>query len=238
MSYLDYARLESFDVRAFQVTRPYPVLNPEGLLTEYGYHRLLATLPPVEMMHPSFGKKRRHGQSPHDRWILEYRSRLAVSGAWHDFIAELQGARYRRWLGTMLGRRVFRLGFHWHYAPTGASVSPHCDSARKLASHIFYMNDSDWDPAWGGQTVVLDDGGMLSSRSAPAWEQFKSAMATVAVGNRSLLMTRRGDSWHGVRPLECPEGRMRKVFIVVVNDVFLSIPYLIQQRVLHRSSKY
>ena len=38
-----------------------------------------------------------------------------------------------------------------------------------------------------------------------------------AVGNDSLLFKRGEHSWHGVRELRCPEGRMRKVFIVVVN---------------------
>jgi len=39
----------------------------------------------------------------------------------------------------------------------------------------------------------------------------------VALGNRSLLFTTRNDSWHGVKAIQCPEDRMRKVFIVVIN---------------------
>jgi hypothetical protein len=36
-------------------------------------------------------------------------------------------------------------------------------------------------------------------------------------GNRSLLFARQGNSWHGVREIRCPEDRMRKVFIVVID---------------------
>ena len=31
------------------------------------------------------------------------------------------------------------------------------------------------------------------------------------------LMLRTDHSWHAVRPIECPEDRLRRVFIVVVN---------------------
>ncbi|MHB1959739.1 MAG: hypothetical protein ACYCO5_11980, partial [Acidobacteriaceae bacterium] len=36
-------------------------------------------------------------------------------------------------------------------------------------------------------------------------------------GNESLFFQRTEHSWHGVRPLECPSGRLRKLFIVTVN---------------------
>ena len=30
-------------------------------------------------------------------------------------------------------------------------------------------------------------------------------------------MLRTDHSWHAVRPIECPEGKLRRVFIVVIN---------------------
>ena len=36
--------------------------------------------------------------------------------------------------------------------------------------------------------------------------------------NRSLIFGRKGNSWHGVRDIRCPEGVFRKVFIVVFQD--------------------
>jgi hypothetical protein len=64
---------------------------------------------------------------------------------------------------------------------------------------------------------VLDDGGRFARSSAPEFEDFDRAIGSRALGNWSFLFTRRGDSWHGVKPLVCPEGRFRKVFIVVLN---------------------
>ena len=37
--------------------------------------------------------------------------------------------------------------------------------------------------------------------------------------NRSLIFGRKGNSWHGVRDIHCPESALRKVFIVVFQDV-------------------
>jgi hypothetical protein len=44
MSYLDYEKLETIDPAQFQQAKPYPWLNPAGVLTETGYQRLLANL--------------------------------------------------------------------------------------------------------------------------------------------------------------------------------------------------
>jgi hypothetical protein len=239
VSYLNYELLESFDPKQFQVMSPYPHLNPEGALYEDAYRRLLASMPSTDVMQPSFGVKRKHGQDPHDRFVLEYSRRAVLPDEWQAFVDELRSARYGRWIRRMFGRQGLWLNFHWHYAPASASVSPHCDSPRKLGSHIFYMNDpAEWDPSWGGETVVLDDEGKLPTKSAPKWEDFKSAKSAIAIGNRSFLFARRGNSWHGVRSIRCPEGKMRKVFIVVVNDIVKSIPYVLRHRVLRQKAEY
>lgn len=219
MDYIDFGFLESFDPAAFQKQKPYPWWNPEGVLTAEGYRRLLETLPDVSMFDKKFDVQRSHGQYSHDRYALEYHDGLALSQPWKDFIAELQGDRYRKFLCRLFGVRSVFLNFHWHYTPNGCSVSPHCDAKRKLGSHIFYLNnEEDWDPKWGGETLILEDGGRFHHKSAPAFEDFDRALPSVALGNRSLLFGRSGNSWHGVREIHCPEGRLRKVFIVVVNS--------------------
>jgi hypothetical protein len=216
--YLDYKRLDAVDTRAFRDQKPYPWLNAEGLLTDEAFRTLVEALPKTSELKPYFGMQRAHGQQSHDRYVLEYDDDLDLSPHWHAFIAELRGERYGRFLRRMFDRGRLRLSFHWHYTPNGCSVSPHCDSTRKLGSHIFYFNTADdWDPAWGGDTVVLDDGGRFPTRSAPRFEDFDRACSSTALGNYSLLFARKGNSWHGVREIRCPEGRMRRVFIVVVN---------------------
>ena len=216
MSYLDFDRLDALDPHAFQAQRPYPWVNPHGLLTPTGYQRLVESLPAVSQFTRLFGVKRAHGQHSHDRYGLEYRPGLQLAPAWQDFIDELAGSAYRRFICRMFGVRAVELRFHWHYTPRGCSVSPHCDAKHKLGSHIFYCNP-EWNPAWGGETLILDDGGRFGRSSAPRFEDFDRRIVSHTSGNRSLLFQRRNNSWHGVRPLECPDGQLRKVFIVVIN---------------------
>ncbi|NDY94671.1 hypothetical protein [Wenzhouxiangella limi] len=215
---LDRDRLTAIETATFRQADPYPWLNPEGLLTDRGFELLRQNLPETGQMKASFGRKRAHGQKPHDRYALEYHPDLDLHPVWHQFIAELNGPAYQDWLARLFATRRFTLSYHWHYAPRGASVSPHCDAKRKLGSHIFYFNTEDeWERDWGGQTVILDDGGRFSRSSAPDFGDFERAWVADAMGNRSLLFQRQGNSWHGVQALDCPEGRLRKVFIVVVN---------------------
>ena len=239
MTYLNFDLLESIDPQQFRAISPYPWMNPEGTLTEDGYTRLLATLPKVENMQPFFGVARKHGQQPHDRYVLEYSDKAVISDEWKAFIEELRSERYMHFLRAMFGRGRLWLNFHWHYTPASASVSPHCDSPRKLGSHIFYFNTpQDWDPSWGGETVVLDDEGRFPTKSAPRWEDFPRSWTSNAMGNRSFLFARRGNSWHGVREIRSPEGKYRRVFIVVINDVIRSIPFLVKQRFLQQEAGY
>jgi len=217
-SYLDYARLDALDPRHFQTRAPFPWLNEAGLLGESGFRALRESLPRVEQFEKRFGHERKFGQMAHDRYALEYSEELEIEKPWHDFVAELRGPRYRTWLAGMLGTKHYDLSFHWHYTPKGCSVSPHCDAKRKLGSHIFYFNTADdWDESWGGETCILDDGGRFDRRSNPAFEDFDSSVGSNALGNWSLLFTRRGNSWHGVREIRCPGDELRKVFIVVIN---------------------
>jgi hypothetical protein len=218
MSYIDYEKFESLDRVAYRAQMPYPWVNPEGILTPAGYEALYQNLPELSLFKRHFGVQRKAGQMPHDRFTLEYRSDTPVPGPWKEFIAELTGKRYKRALCRLIGVRSVQLNFHWHYTPNGCSVSPHCDSKRKLGSHIFYFNtEKDWKPEWGGETVILDDRGRFETSSAPRFEDFDSQVPSVALGNHSLIFSRRGNSWHGVREIRCPEGAMRRVFIVVIN---------------------
>lgn len=231
---LDSTRLAAVAARDFQDAEPYPWLNPEGLLTPEGFDLLRNNMPTLDLMKQSFGRRRAHGQQPHDRFALEYKRSLPVPDVWHEFVAELNGPVYQGWLARLFGSDRFRLSYHWHYTPRGCSVSPHCDNKAKLGSHIFYFNTpGDWQADWGGETLILDDGGRFTRDSAPDFDDFDRSWKAEALGNRSLLFQRRGDSWHGVKPLACPEDRLRKVFIVVVNaDNLLSLA----RRLFHRSA--
>jgi hypothetical protein len=223
MKYLCPERMDEVDTAGFQHQKPFPWTNPRGLLHDAAYQTLADNLPDIGLFEKSFGKSRKFGQKAHDRYNLEFVPGLEIPEPWREFIEELTSERYRDFLARLLGRRAFRLRFHWHYAPAGASVSPHCDSSQKLGSHLFYLNPTGtWKAEWGGGTVALDDGGRLNRSSAPDFEDFDRKIASDGIGNTSFLFQRTDHSWHGVEEIRCPEEMMRRAFIVVIDGWSLS----------------
>ena len=215
VTFLDTGVLNAIDTKAFQAIKPFPFLEVQGLLTRDGHQALIRDLPDPRSFSRVFGRRRRHGQKSHDRFVLQYQRLKPIPELWRDFIRELRGEPYRRFVTRILGHDAFVLHFHWHYTPRGCSVSPHCDREWKLGSHIFYLNTpSDWEPAWGGETIALGGKPGLDPRSAPEFDDFPIQVAAHSIGNRSLIFRREDESWHGVRPLQCPVGALRKVFIV------------------------
>ena len=216
--YLDCEKLEALDSAEFLGRKPYPWANPEGLITAEGYEALVNNMPDISLFEKKFGYGRRAGQKPHDRYSLEYTEETPVPEPWRDFIDELRHGCYRDQMARLFDSPKPEFRFHWHYTPTGCSVSPHCDAKREYGSHIFYFNsEREWQPEWGGGTLVLDDGGRMDPNSAPAFEDFDQVIECKSIGNASMIFNNDGHSWHGVREITCPEGHMRKVFIIVIN---------------------
>ena len=237
MQYLDFDKLEAIDARAFRSTQPYPYINPQGLLTEEGFEQLLSNMPDISLFEKKFGYERIAGQKPHDRYSLEYAPDTPVPAAWKSFIDELCSDRYRKKLASLFGARKINLRFHWHYTPNGCSVSPHTDSVREHGSQIFYFNsEQDWNPAWGGDTLVLDDGGDMTFASAPTLDDFENEIAARSLGNYSLIFERTKHSWHAVREINCPEDRLRRVFIVVSNpeNLYRTLRDKVLRKQVHR----
>ena len=217
--YLNPAVLDAIDPAAFRAQLPYPWINPQHFIADDCSQELLDTLPDISQFRAFFGKQRKHGQASHDRYTLDYEEGMQLSPAWNAFIDELRSDRYRDFVTALLGVSQVRFRFHWHFTADGGEVSPHCDSKGKIGSQIFYLNTADdWEWDWGGETVVLDDGGRIEPGNAPAFEDFDAEYAANTRDNRSLIFGRRGNSWHGVRRINCPENYYRKVFIVVFEE--------------------
>ncbi|MGA7523854.1 MAG: 2OG-Fe(II) oxygenase [Acidobacteriaceae bacterium] len=218
MDYLNRACLEAVAAEVFQATQPYPWTNLANSLTPEGYEALRQNMPDTAQAEKQVGKKRGYGQAPHDRFLLHYRPGVTVAPAWQEFLAELRGPVYQDFLRRVLGPQTFIPTFEWYYAWQGCAVSPHCDAVRKLATHIFYFNtEQDWSTAWGGQILILDSERRFKAHSGPGFDDLKVAASLEPRGNGSLLFQRTPHSWHGVRPLQCPEGQLRKLFIVTIN---------------------
>jgi len=215
-AYLNSEILSELSAKTFQSAIPFPWANPPCFIRSERFLELAASLPAHSSFRPFFGKKRKHGQASHDRYVLDYEDGIELAPAWQAFITELKSTEYRSFVARLLDVPEVSFRFHWHFTPSGAQVSPHCDATHKLGSHIFYFNtEDDWNWNWGGQTVLLDDHGQFTADSSPSFEDFPTEYVASIKENHSLIFGRRGNSWHGVRKIECPEGYYRKVFIVV-----------------------
>lgn len=229
---LDFGKLEAIEGSWFRSREPYPFVNPEALIRPEAWEVLEAELPSLDLFDRKFGKERRAGQMPHDRYSLEYSEGVSVSTAWRRFIDELRSERYRANVCRLYGVKGVEFRFHWHYTPPGRAVSPHVDQEREFGSHIFYFNSKRWRDEWGGHTLLLDDRRRFARDSAPALSDFDEVIRPECAGNRSLLFCRtnladratrgrRSGGWHGVDAIRCPEDEMRRVFIVVINTTAL-----------------
>jgi hypothetical protein len=222
VEFLNLEMMNSIDRSDFRDRRPFPWANPQQFVTADGWRELIANLPDPAKFDVFKGKVRKHGQLSSDRLVLDWQEGLALPDPWRIFLEELRSETYARFVGELFGHKHFGFRFHWHYTPGGSTVPPHCDSKGKLGSHIFYLNtEDDWQWEWGGETLILDDGGRIPTESSPGFEDFDQFWAADTRDNRSLIFGRRGNSWHGVRTLSCPEGAMRKVFIIVYEDTRL-----------------
>ena len=218
MSLLNEEKLLAIECSSFRNKTPFPWLNEQGFLTQEGFVQLTSNMPDISKFEKQFGVDRLYGQKTHDRWELIYRRELKeLPEIWHEFINELLSAPYCSFLQKMLGIKSFSLKFHWHYSTGGGNLSPHTDSPNKIASHMFYTNTvADWDESWGGQTLILDDQGLMDYKTAPEISSFTDVRKVKTLENYSLLFQRTDHSWHALEEIKCPEGSLRKVFTVIV----------------------
>ncbi len=215
LKFLNGDALKRLDPDRFKHCKPYPWANPADLVTPEGYRSLRENLPELSRFKKMFGKQRKHGQQSHDRYSLKYSDGLDVPRPWQEFIGELRGEQYAEFIRANFGVRDFNLSFFWFFTPAGCSVSPHCDHYRKIGVHLFYLNsEDDWKEDWGGETLILGSDKKIRRASAPAFSDFSTSIAGKTTGTHSLLLKRTSQSWHGVREITCPDGYMRKVFMV------------------------
>ncbi|MEM1179781.1 MAG: 2OG-Fe(II) oxygenase [Acidobacteriota bacterium] len=224
---LDRGVLNSITPQFFSRVEPYPWHVFDRLLRPEAFRELADHFPDLRLFERHEERPRRSGQRPHNRFYLAYDrdgeepppgvvGRRGLPAAWRQFLDELESPQYldraRALLGA--GRAPVRVRYAWHVGVRGSEVSPHRDSAKKLGTHIFYFNGrSDWDPAWGGSTLIL--AGPKRRIPNPDFEDFAVSLAGDFLDNKSLLFRRTDDSWHGVRPLACPESARRRLFNVI-----------------------
>jgi SM-20-related protein len=107
---------------------------------------------------------------------------------WQALLAELLAPTYRESCERAFGRSLNGAELDitaWRWGPE-AELGPHVDLPRKIASQVFYFNDT-WDPTWGGCLLIL--------RSANEHDVY--AEIPPDLGSASLIV-RSETSWHSV----------------------------------------
>ena len=235
---LDTAKMRDFPTTDFADRKPFPWFNFSQILTPEAFQTLLTQFPPLDLFEAHVGLERPGGQRPHDRYYLAYEHSIydhkknapakSAQGEarhgdlplpWQEFLTELQtSTEYHAFIERLLGLSPLTARYAWHVGVTGSEVSPHRDADNKVGTHIFYFNTSDdWDPAWEGSTLVLD--GKKTDALNPDFSDFTNETASDIRDNHSFLFKNTANAWHGVRTLTSPDGRQRRLFNVIFQEV-------------------
>ena len=112
--------------------------------------------------------KRGHGQAPHDRYILHYRPGMELPVAWRNSSPKLQGELYQSFLQKDARAAkihpndgmVLRLAGLFRFTPLRCA-------AQAGNTYFLFNTEDDWEENWGGQILMMDDGGRYKPHSAP-----------------------------------------------------------------------
>ncbi|MEM8996659.1 MAG: 2OG-Fe(II) oxygenase [Acidobacteriota bacterium] len=222
---LDPGVLDAVTPAQLSRVEPFPWRVFDRLIRPGAFRELADAFPDLRLFERHEGRPRASGQRPHNRYYLAYDrtvgggrpgvvGRGGLAPVWRALLEELESPPYLDRARELLDAEEVRIRFAWHVGVRGSEVSPHRDAASKYGTHIFYFNDrSNWDPAWGGATLML--GGPKRRVSNPEFEDFSTTVAGPSFGNASLLFRRSANSWHGVRALTCPRHARRRLFNVI-----------------------
>jgi len=229
-TFIHYNLIRSFDRSCFESQIPYPWQPFEQFLTPKGFRELHLSYPGMDKFEKQVGYYRGK-EKPHDRYLLSYEDSIyhekgyegrgvvlhrQLPEPWQAFIKELERPNgYKSFIGSILRSSKFKFRYEWHLGYKKSEVSPHVDINWKLGNHLFYFNtEKDWNSKWGGSTLILGE----KRNKIDGQTNFKDFKVTVPVANlenHSVLMRNTPEAWHGVKPLSCPVGVYRKIFMII-----------------------
>jgi len=120
--------------------------------------------------------------------------------------------------------RGTQVAYEWSAMPNGSLIKPHTDKCAKLVTFVWHFPEKNWKLNYQGNTVFYK---AKNPRHDVNWSNFKVPFDDVVVlesanakANRLIMFAKTGNSWHGVPPIECPEGVMRRVFVFNIGMPF------------------
>jgi hypothetical protein len=241
--HLNKSVIKSLNLDTFTSARGFPWYNFQGILKDERYRKLCEEFPPIESFELQTSPERKYFNKHYylayeksvyhrtndycGKGVIKHRD---LPNCWQSFIDELATSPiYQDLIKKQLGVRRFKVRYAWHIAYSGTSVAPHTDAKHKIGTHIFYFNSSDdWNPAWGGSTALLI--GKSTSCANPTFMDFAELKRIEFLDNSSLLFKNTDKAWHGVEPLNSPEGHYRRTFNVIFMHPNMVKDYMVKDQ--------
>lgn len=148
------------------------------------------------------------------RWKLVNSTDRHPSNLWERIV--------KKFYEKVLGRKTVRLGFEFSVLPDGAAVPLHTDAAFKLVSMLYYFPDDDWQAAYGGGTcfyqvkpgfkpwTLWKSYYLEAEQEARFRQEHDAVVETTFSPNKISGFVKSDHSWHEVKPLRLPEGKLRR----------------------------
>lgn len=198
---------------------PYLYAVVDNLLREDIYEELRRTFP-LNLVRPMRSSYRQPGKSvlrndkeKHEHAFFEV---LEVP-AWAAFYEWTQNGGYKALVENVVDhvfRRVKSIQFEVSALDADrGEITPHSDSAVKVAAGIFYIPPEKWKRKWGGELEILYQYPSCKKLDAyPQWDEVRTHEAVSYQPNRLVCFKRtpKNISQHGVRPLRGPKGTWRQ----------------------------
>lgn len=162
---------------------------------------------------------------PWRRWIeFIYSDRfLDDCGSWsRDFLTPHRKAAKDLGLLKLLGDRPaigdwkVELNCEFSMLPRDALLLPHTDSTDKVLTFMLYFPQDHWSADWGGGTQVYRP---LDEKYDSNWSNSRLPRSQTELvfdsefrANRLFFFVKSANSWHGVKPIECPSEIVRRSF--------------------------
>lgn len=204
ISHSVYESLSAF-ASVYSKNDPFPHIVIDGFFREDIAEYLYNNFPKMSQM-PNIFKE-----------PMSFKGQLSdIDGKWPQFsqvFDELQSDKFRVFLGELSGIKDLKsdpilAGGGLHQSPKSGFLDIHVDAnfhplrkdLHRRLNIIIYIN-KEWQSSWGGNLELWNDiGNRPGDLSVSVEPKF----------NRAVIFSTTRTSWHGVKPVYCPEGQSRK----------------------------
>lgn len=106
----------------------------------------------------------------------------------------------------------------------GGHILPHTDAPNKIVTLVLsFINDNEWDPAWGGGTDMLlpkDRTKVYNYMNGQMpFEEMETIRTFPFNANQAILFIKTFNSWHSVSPMTGPESGLRKTVTINIENI-------------------